>query len=98
MGANNMQTPLELFDKFGKFQMPSAEAIAGLDADKQERFANVQAAATNLETFQATRKTPQAVSDALAERDASEADLRRLRPKVSAVANAKEWIRSQRAE
>jgi hypothetical protein len=90
--------PLELFDKFGKFQMPSADQIAALDSETQERFAAVQAAATKLQTIKAHRRTPQAVTDALAERDASDAALRVLRPKVSAVANAKEWIASQRAE
>jgi hypothetical protein len=89
---------IELFNSRGAFVMPSAEAIAELDPDKQERFAAVQAAATRLETFQASRKTPQAVDDALAERDASEADLRRLRPKVSAVQNAKDVIASNRAD
>jgi hypothetical protein len=96
----DMQAPLtfDLFNKFGAFVMPSAEQIASLDSETQERFAAVQAAATKLETFKAQRRTPQAVTDALAERDASDAALRVLRPKVSAVANAKEWIASQRAE
>ena len=94
--SNNI--PIELFDSKGRFVMPSAEQIASLDSETQERFAAVQAAATKLETFKAQRRTPQAVTDALAERDASDAALRVLRPKVSAVANAKEWIASQRAE
>ena len=92
-------SPIELFDKFGKFQMPSAEQIASLDSETHERFANVQAAARLLENATALRKaSEQGVADALAERDASEAALRTLRPKVSAVENAKQWIGSQRAE
>jgi hypothetical protein len=94
-----MQTPIELFDSKGRFVMPSAEQIAALDPATQERFANVQAAATTLEHATDLRKAAeQGVTDALAERDASEAALRFLRPKVSGVQVAKEWIRSQRAE
>jgi hypothetical protein len=92
-----MQNPIELFDGKGRFVMPSAEAIAELDAPTQQRFAAVQAAATELETATANRKAAeQGVTDALAERDAAETDLRLKRPKVSAVQNAKDWIASQR--
>jgi hypothetical protein len=91
------QNPIELFDSKGRFVMPSAEAIAELDPGTQQRFAAVQAAATELETATASRvAAEQGVTDALAERDASETDLRALRPKVSAVQNAKDWIASQR--
>jgi hypothetical protein len=93
-----MQRPIEIYDSKGRFVMPSAEQIAALDPDKQERFAAVQAAATRLETFQASRKTPKAVSDALAERDAADADLRRLRPKITQVQNAKDVIASNRTQ
>jgi hypothetical protein len=89
---------IELFNSRGAFVMPSAEAIAELDPDKQERFAAVQAAATRLETFQASRKTPQAVDDAIAERDAAEKDLHRLQPKITMTQNAKDVIASNRAE
>jgi hypothetical protein len=92
-----MQTPIELFNSKGQFVMPSAEQIATLEPDKQERFAAVQAAATELETFKASRKTPKAVNDALDERDASEADLRRL-PKIDATSETKWVIASQRPE
>ena len=94
-----MPAPLtfDLFDKYGQFVMPTAEQIASLDSDTQQRFAAVQAAATELETFKASRKTPKAVNDALAERDASEAELRRL-PKVDQTAETKWVIGSQRPE
>jgi hypothetical protein len=92
-----MQNRIEIFDSKGNFVMPDAAVIAELDADKQERFAAVQAAATELETFKASRKTPKAVNDALAEREASEAELRRL-PKVDATAEAKWVMGSQRPE
>ena len=93
-----MQTlPFEIFDKFGRFVMPTAEQIAGLDTDTRDRFAAVQAASVECEAATATRKAAeQKVSDAIAERDASEKDLRRLRPPLSAVANAKEFIASER--
>jgi hypothetical protein len=91
------QLNFELFDKFGHFVMPTAEQIASLDSDTQERFAAVQAAATELETFKASRKTPQAVNDAIAERDSAETALRH-RPKVDPTANAKAEIAAQRAE
>jgi hypothetical protein len=96
----DMQTnPLELFDSKGRFVLPNAEQIAALDPATQERFANVHAAATTLEHATDLRKAAeQGVTDAIAERDASETALRFMRPKISAVANAKEWIRSQRAE
>jgi hypothetical protein len=92
-----METRIELFDSKARFVMPSAEAIAELDPDKQQRFAAVQAAATALETFKASRKTPKAVNDAIAERDASEAELRRL-PKIDQTAEAKWVMGSQRPE
>lgn len=91
------QNPIELFDSKGRFVMPSTEAIAALDPGTQQRFTAVQAAATELETATANRvAAEQGVTDALAERDASEKDLRLLRAKVSAVQNAKDWIASQR--
>lgn len=94
-----MQTAIELFDKFGNFQMPSAEAIAELDTDTQERFAAVQEAATECEAATANRKAAErAVSDAIAERDELENELRRLRPEVDPTAAAKAWIKSQREE
>jgi hypothetical protein len=92
-----MQRQIELFDGKGQFVMPSAAAVAELDADKQERFAAVRAAATELETFKASRKTPKAVNDALDERDAAEKDLRRLQPKITMTQNAKDVIASNRA-
>jgi hypothetical protein len=89
--------PIELFNSKGQFVMPTAEQIAELDAPTQQRFAAVQAAATELETATANRvAAEQGVTDALAERDASEKDLLAIRPKVSAVQNAKDWIASQR--
>jgi hypothetical protein len=93
------QNPIELFDSKGRFVMPSAEAIAELDAPTQQRFAAVQSAATELEGATANRVAAEkAVTAALDERDASEKDLLAIRPKVSAVQNAKEWIASQRAQ
>lgn len=92
-----MQNHIEIFDSKGNFVMPDAAAVAELDADKQERFAAVREAATNLEAFKASRKTPKAVNDALAEREASDADQRRL-PKIDATAEAKWVIASQRPE
>jgi hypothetical protein len=96
---HDMQNPIELFNSKGQFVMPTAEQIAELDAPTQKRFAAVQAAATLLENATDVRKAAeQGVTDALAERDAGETALRLLRPKVSAVQNAKDWIASQRAE
>jgi hypothetical protein len=95
----NMQTPLtfDLFDSKARFVMPTAEQIATLDPETQKRFRAVEAAATELEAFKASRKTPQAVNDALAERDSAQKDLERL-PKVDADANQKREITFQHAE
>jgi len=90
---------MEIFDKYGRFQMPDASEIAELDAPTQERFRAVQDAASELETATASRKAAEeAVSAAIAERDDSNAALLTLRPKVSATANAKEFIASERAQ
>ena len=90
---------IELFDKFGHFIMPTAEQIASLDTDTQARFAAVQEAATELQTATANRvAAEQGVTDAVAERAESERALRVLRPKVSAVQAAKEFIASERAQ
>jgi hypothetical protein len=89
----------ELFDKYGKFVMPSADAVRELDDETAARFGVVQASASNLEAATAKRKrAEQAVSDAIAERDNAEADLRQLRPPVTPTDAAKQWIMSQRAE
>jgi hypothetical protein len=93
-----MQTTIEIFDRFGRFVMPDASVIEAMDPDTQERFKGVQEASAALETFKATRKTPQAVTDAVAARDAAEAELFRVQPAVDRIAMTKEWIRSQRAE
>jgi len=90
---------MDLFDKFGKFVMPAETEIAALDAPTQERFRAVQEASAKLEIATASLKAAeQAVTDAITERDNSEADLRTLRPKLDRVAVAKEWIASQRAQ
>jgi hypothetical protein len=90
---------IELFDKYGKFVMPSAEQITALDPDTQERFRAVQDAAGDLEKATELRTAAeQGVTDAIAERAESEKDLRRLRPRVDPTQAAKEWIRSQQAE
>lgn len=89
---------MELFDKFGKFVMPSDAEIETLDAPTQEHFRAVQEASAKLETKVAgLRAAEQAVTDGIAERDNAETDLRVLRPKVDRVAEAKRWIESQRA-
>ncbi len=89
---------IELFDSRGRFVMPSPEQVATLDPQTQENFRAVSEAALELEAFKASRQTPKLVTACLAERNEAEAELRRVRPIVDAVANAKEWIRSQRAE
>jgi chromosome segregation ATPase len=90
---------MEIFDKYGRFCMPAESEIASLDANTQERFAAVQSAASDLEAATASRVTAeQAVTDAIAERENSETNLRTLRPKISQVQNAKDWILSQRAQ
>ena len=89
---------MEIFDKYGRFAMPAESEIAELDAPTRERFAAVQTAAIELEGATANRvAAEQAVTNAIAKRDNSETDLRTLRPKISAVQNAKDWIASQRA-
>jgi hypothetical protein len=88
-----------LFDKFGKFQMPSSEQVNSMDAETQERFRAIQDAAAVSEKATDTKKAAEkAVLDAIAERDAAEADLLRIRPRPTSVQVAKDWIASQRAE
>jgi hypothetical protein len=90
---------MEIFDKYGKFVMPSADEIAALDTPTQERFAAVQTAATELETVTANRvAAEQAVKAAITERDESEKALRILRPKLDPVAVAKEMIAFSRSQ
>ena len=96
-----MQTQLnfDLFDKFGKFVMPSAEQVASLDVPTRERFAAVQTAATELENVTANRvAAEQTVKAAITERDESEKALRVLRPKLDPVAVAKEMIAFSRSQ
>jgi hypothetical protein len=90
---------IELFDSKGRFVMPSAEAIATLDAETQERFRAVQEAAAVSENATELRKVAeQKVLAALAERDNAERDLLRIRPRVTATQAAKDWIRSEQAK
>lgn len=89
---------IELFDKFGKFVMPTDEQIATLDADTQQRFCAVQQAAAENDAAKAKREAAeQSVKDAIAERDAAEKELQRVRPKVDPVAVAKAIIAANRA-
>lgn len=91
-------TKIELFDSRGKFVMPSADQIAELDDATQGRFRAVQSAAADLETATTNRKAAEnAVSAAIAERDNSEADLRKLMPRVTHTQLAKDFIASERA-
>jgi hypothetical protein len=98
-GRNPMTDIPELFDKFGHFIMPSDEVIAGMEDSKRERFyalkdAAAASAAVDEELRQAEVNVHAAVrvlTDARAAHD-------KLHPPISAVQNAKDWIRSQRAE
>ena len=90
---------LELFDSRGRFVMPTPEQVAALDPQTQKNFAAVSDAAQELEQATAARvAAEQAVTDALTERSDAEAELKRVRPKLSAVENAKEFIRSERSQ
>lgn len=91
-------TDLQLFDSKGRYQHPSVEAVATLSPEVRERFAAVQTAATASEAATENRvNAEQALMVELAERDAAEVELRRVRPKISHNDLAKEWIKSQRA-
>jgi hypothetical protein len=91
---------IELFDSRGHFVLPSPEAIQELDPETQQRFAAVQEAALEAEAATAARKAAEHFRDhdAINERDAARKDELRLRPPVTAVQAAKDWIASQRAE
>lgn len=89
---------LELFDSKGHFVMPSAEAIATLDAGTQERFRAVQAAALASESATAaTKAATAAVVQAMDAARRADDRLRQVRPPVTQVQAAKEWIAGQRA-
>jgi hypothetical protein len=91
---------IQLFDKYGKFVMPSAETIATLDAETQERFRTVQEAATNLENYREQTQKPaeQAVKDLEAERESLDARLKVKRARITLTQNAKDHIASERAQ
>ena len=89
----------EIFDKLGHFAMPSAEQIASLDAETQERFRAVQEASRNLDAAKSNREAAeQAITDAIAERDDAERELKRVRPKITHTQLAKEFIASEQAK
>ena len=89
----------EIFNKYGHFVMPSEEQIATLDPDTQQRFRAVREAADENDAAKAKREAAeQAVKDAIAERDAAEKELKRVRPKVDPTTLAKAIIAANRAE
>lgn len=91
----------DLYDKHGKFvgMDQLADKIAGCDPETQARFRAVAEADAEVTTATDNRvAAEQAVKDAITERDNAEKELKRVRPKISQVQLAKEFIASQRAE
>lgn len=88
---------LELFDSRGRFKMPSPEQVAKLDDATRQRFEAVQQAAlANEAAAAATKVAKDRVENAVVFLRSAEENLRTLRPPISAVANVKAWIASQR--
>lgn len=87
---------LELFNSKGQFVLPPPEAIAALDAKTQKRFRAVQAAAAEAAgASEATKAAHRAVTAAMRNLETRDAELRAIRPPVSATDAARDWIRSQ---
>jgi hypothetical protein len=91
---------MEVFDKLGALRTDFDEAeIASLDGDQRQRFDTLRAAATAAATAEAelkeahdlVRLSMQQVQDA-------RAHIEKVRPRVTEVQAARDWIASQRAE
>jgi hypothetical protein len=89
----------ELFDKRGAL-LPIAELephVAKLDKNQQKRFAVLKTAALASEAaIESTREAQRQVSTALALVKHREDELGRIRPPVSAIDAARQWINSTR--
>jgi hypothetical protein len=88
----------EIYDSKGRFKMPTPSQVEALDPQTQANFAAVREADTELQQATEARIVAEnGVLAALAERDAAEKALRRVRPKIDPVQNAKDHIASERA-
>ena len=88
---------LEIFDKFGTFQLPGPEAIAALDPPTRKRFEAVRKAALASESaIEATKQAQRNVTAAMQAVATASAELNAARPKVSAIDAARAWIATTR--
>lgn len=88
---------IDLFTKHGKFQMPDAKAISTLEPDQQHRFEAVRAAALEAESAAAATKAAQDhVAQCVSDVRTAEDGLRRVRPKISEIDAARQWINTTR--
>jgi hypothetical protein len=94
---NMSNNTIELFDSKGYFVMPSPEAIASLDKRAQKRFAAVKTAALAAEAArEATKEANQHVTACIAAVNAADDELREVRPAVSPIDAARQWIKTTR--
>lgn len=90
---------MELFDNTMRFNMPPESDIAALPPEAQKRFEAVRAANNKLGNAITHRKhIEERIKANDAERTATDAELKSLRPQWAQIDEAKAWIRSQQAE
>jgi hypothetical protein len=94
------QPTYELFDKFGRYCFnPDAAAIEAMDPRTRELYQDVKVASQALNAAKSKREAAeQAITDAIAERDDAERELKRVRPKITHTQLAKEFIASEQAK
>jgi hypothetical protein len=88
---------IEVFDQRGKFILPDPAVYSTLSPDRKERFLELKAAAEEEKAAEAALKEASIdVGECAHKVRAAQAVLIALRPKVSAVDEAKWVIKSQR--
>ncbi len=88
---------IELFNSRAQFVMPSAEAVASLSPEQQQRFESVaKAARAREDAVAATTRARQRVADTVTELRAAEDNLRKLRPPLDPVTAARQFIASNK--
>lgn len=90
---------MELFDSHMVFQMPPDSDILLLPPDAQERFKAVRAADAKLGAAIAAREdVERRIAENTADRQATDEELKSLRPRWTPTDEAKAFIRSERQQ
>ena len=90
---------LNLFDSNMAFRMPPDSEINQLPAEAQQRFKTVRDADAKLGAAIAAREDVEArIAQNTADRQANDDELKSLRPRWTAVDEAKSFIASERAQ